>query len=60
MGKLDGRVAIITGGASGIGEASVQLFSKEGAKVIFADIMDIYGEKLAKELGSNVEFTIKI
>ncbi|WP_376947927.1 SDR family NAD(P)-dependent oxidoreductase, partial [Agromyces sp. NPDC057679] len=38
MGKLENKVAIITGGASGIGEKMVDLFSKEGAIVIAADI----------------------
>src|SRR5690625_2038593 len=40
MGRLDGKIAIITGGASGIGEGMVELFSKEGATVIAADIND--------------------
>ena len=56
MGKLDGKIAIITGGVSGIGEAGVRLFAKEGAKVIIADIQDDHGEKLAKNLGSDVNF----
>ena len=40
MGKLDGRVAIVTGAGSGIGEASVELFRSEGATVIGADVGD--------------------
>jgi NAD(P)-dependent dehydrogenase (short-subunit alcohol dehydrogenase family) len=51
MGKLDGKVAVITGGASGIGEASVRLFVAEGARVVFGDIQDEKGERLAAELG---------
>ncbi|MCM3638870.1 SDR family oxidoreductase [Sporosarcina luteola] len=41
MGKLDGKVAIVTGGASGIGEGMVDLFQSEGAIVIAADINEV-------------------
>jgi NAD(P)-dependent dehydrogenase (short-subunit alcohol dehydrogenase family) len=56
MAKLDGKVAVITGGASGIGRASVELFVEEGARVVVADIMDDRGEALADELGENALF----
>jgi NAD(P)-dependent dehydrogenase (short-subunit alcohol dehydrogenase family) len=53
MGKLDGKVALITGGASGIGKASAKLFTSNGATVFIADIQDQRGKKLASELGVN-------
>ncbi|MFJ4625186.1 SDR family NAD(P)-dependent oxidoreductase [Streptomyces sp. NPDC088847] len=52
MGKLDGRVVIVTGAARGQGEQEARLFAAEGAKVAVADVLDEQGESLAKELGA--------
>ncbi|CAD6210803.1 unnamed protein product [Miscanthus lutarioriparius] len=54
--RLDGKVAIVTGGARGIGEAIVRLFVKHGARVVIADIDDAAGEALASALGPQVSF----
>ncbi|MET9377920.1 SDR family NAD(P)-dependent oxidoreductase [Streptomyces sp. NPDC003035] len=51
MGKLDGRVVVITGAARGQGEQEARLFAAEGARVVLADVLDDLGEALAKELG---------
>jgi NAD(P)-dependent dehydrogenase (short-subunit alcohol dehydrogenase family) len=50
-GRLDGQVALITGGASGLGEATVRLFAREGARVVIADLQDERGQRVAGELG---------
>jgi 3alpha(or 20beta)-hydroxysteroid dehydrogenase len=46
MGKLDGKVALISGGARGQGAAEAETFAREGARVVFGDIRDAEGEKV--------------
>jgi cyclopentanol dehydrogenase len=50
MGKLDGKVALISGGARGQGAAEAQTFAREGAKVVFGDIRDDEGKKVESEI----------
>lgn len=56
MARLDGKIAVITGGASGIGEGSVLRFVEEGARVVIADIQDEPGHELARRLGDVARF----
>lgn len=56
MGRLTGKVAIITGGARGMGESHVRKFIAEGAKVVLTDLNVEAGRALAGELGENAKF----
>lgn len=56
MDRLEGKTAIITGGASGIGAATVRLFIEEGARVLIADTQTERGEELARQLGDAAAF----
>ena len=56
MGKLENKVAIVTGAAQGMGESHARTFLKEGAKVVITDLNSTKGEALAAELGENVLF----
>src|SRR5262245_63731386 len=53
MGRLDGKVAIVTGGASGIGAATLRRFATEGAAVVCADLDDAGGARVVEEIVSS-------
>jgi len=55
-GRLENKVAIVTGGARGMGEATSRLFAREGAKVVIADLLQEAGEALAAEIGAGARF----
>ncbi|GAB5488296.1 MAG: SDR family oxidoreductase [Parasphingorhabdus sp.] len=59
MGRLEGKVAIITGAAKGLGEADARMFAKEGATVILTDVDQENGERVASEIGEAAEFHVQ-
>ena len=56
MGRVDGKVALVTGGARGMGASHSRLLAAEGAAVVIADLLDEEGAALAEELGPRASF----
>jgi 3alpha(or 20beta)-hydroxysteroid dehydrogenase len=58
MGRLEGKIAIITGAGQGMGEAHARRFIAEGANVLLTDVNTVAGERLAAELGDRARFQL--
>ncbi|MFE7797347.1 glucose 1-dehydrogenase [Nocardia sp. NPDC057440] len=56
VGRLDGKVALITGGARGMGAEHVRRFVAEGARVVFGDVLDAEGKQLQAEIGADCHY----
>ena len=57
-GRLNGKIAIVTGGARGMGAATARIFVREGATVVIADMLNDQGAALAEELGAQASFVM--
>ncbi|MCV7229177.1 SDR family oxidoreductase [Mycolicibacterium komossense] len=56
MGRVDGKVVLISGGAQGMGASHAQMLVAEGAKVVIGDILDDKGQALADEIGDSARY----
>jgi 3alpha(or 20beta)-hydroxysteroid dehydrogenase len=56
MGQLEGKVAVITGAAQGMGEAHARRFADEGARVVLVDVNETGGARIAAEIGDSAHF----
>src|SRR6185437_16476839 len=56
MGRVDGKVALISGGARGMGAAHARMLVKEGGKVVIGDILDDEGKTLADDIGESARY----
>jgi len=56
VGRLDGKVALITGGASGMGMVAAKLFAAEGARIVLTDVADDAGEAVAADIGADARY----
>jgi NAD(P)-dependent dehydrogenase (short-subunit alcohol dehydrogenase family) len=56
MGRVEGKVALVTGAASGIGRATAQMLVAEGARVMLTDVQDELGAQVAAAIGSNARY----
>jgi NAD(P)-dependent dehydrogenase (short-subunit alcohol dehydrogenase family) len=54
--RLKGKVAIVTGGASGMGRSEATIFAREGARVLVADVLEKEGQEVAKSIGDAARF----
>ena len=56
MGRVDGKVAIVTGGARGMGASHARLLAAEGAKVLVGDVLDDLGDRLVRQIGDSARY----
>src|SRR5262245_1071960 len=52
-GRLDGKVALVSGAARGMGECEARLFAREGAKMVLGDVLDEQGQRVAREINQD-------